>query len=142
MLSHGYPTEAELGRLEAMGLAQLKAQAQAGNKPAAVIYGKKTAIEGGRFFDGLGILRDAATSGNLHAYYALSDIYGAETKEKNLIDSAAYLRLAYLLGDGKASAGTALQGLGGIERVAADERVASLYRTFATSRMPSPRPLE
>ncbi|WP_185824729.1 hypothetical protein [Xanthomonas sp. SI] len=141
LLTHGYPTEAELARLETMGLAQLRAEAQAGNKPATVIYGKKTAIEAGRFQEGVDILRDAATSGNLYAYYGLSDVYGAETKEKNLVDSAAYLRLAYLLGDGKASAGMALQGLSGVERVAADERAASLYQTFARSRTPSPRPL-
>jgi len=141
LLSHGYPTEAELARLETMGLAQLRAEAQAGNKPATVIYGRKTAIEAGRFQEGVGILRDAATSGNLYAYYGLSDVYGAETKEKNLVDGAAYLRLAYLLGDGKASAGMAFQGLSGVERVAADERAASLYQTFARSRTPSPRPL-
>ncbi|MCC4594521.1 hypothetical protein NRY95_02085 [Xanthomonas campestris pv. phormiicola] len=142
LLSHGYPTEAELARLEAMGLSQLKAETQAGNTLATVIYGRKTAIEGGRFFEGLGVLRDAAMSGNLYAYYGLSDVYGAETKQKNLVHSAAYLRLAYLLGDGKASAGMALQGLNGVERVAADERTASLYQTFAKNRRPSPRPLE
>ena len=142
LLSHGYPAQAELARLETIGLAQLRAEAQAGNKPATVIYGRKIAIEAGRFQEGVGILRDAATSGNLYAYYGLSDVYGAETKEKNLVESAAYLRLAYLLGDGKASAGMALQGLSGVERVAADERAASLYQTFARSRTPSSRPLE
>ncbi|QDI04975.1 hypothetical protein [Xanthomonas cerealis] len=142
LLAHGYPTQAELARLEPMSLVQLKAQAQAGNKPAAVLYGKKTAIEGGRFQEGLGILRQAATAGNLYAYYGLSAVYGAETKNKNLIESAAYLRLAYLLGDAQASAGTVLHGLSAVERVAADERAALLYRTVATYRSASPRPIE
>ncbi len=69
-------------------------------------------------------------------------MYGAETKNKNLIESAAYLRLAYLLGDAQASAGPALQGLSVVERVAADERAALLYRTVATYRSASPRPIE
>ncbi|WP_284567855.1 hypothetical protein [Xanthomonas graminis] len=81
-------------------------------------------------------------SGNLYAYYGLPDVCGAETKEKNAVDSAANLRLAYLLEDGKAPAGMALQALSAAERVAADERAASIYQTFARSRTPSPRPLQ
>lgn len=65
LLSHGYPAEAELARLETMGLAQLKTGAQAGNKPATVIYGKKIAIEAGCFQEGVDILRNAARSGKL-----------------------------------------------------------------------------
>lgn len=142
LLVNGYPSEAELARLERMSLEQLKAEAQSGNKAAVVIYGKKTAIDGGRFQEGLGILRSAASSGSLYAYYGISEVYASDIKEKNLIDSAAYLRLAYLLGDGKASADIALRGLSGVEGVAADERAASLYRTFAKYRRPSPRPIE
>ncbi|WP_456359875.1 hypothetical protein [Xanthomonas translucens] len=142
LLSNGYPTEAELARLDRMGLEQLKAESQAGNKAATVIYGKKTAIDGGRFQEGLGILRGAASSGSLYAYYGLSEIYAGDTKNKNMIDSAAYLRLAYLLGDGKASADIALRGLSSVESVAADERAASLYKTFSKYQRPSPRPIE
>ncbi|PPU70457.1 hypothetical protein XcuCFBP2542_18770 [Xanthomonas cucurbitae] len=141
LLSNGYPTEAELARLDKLSLDQLKAESQAGNKAATVIYGKKTATSG-HFQEGLGILRNAASSGNLYSYYGLSDIYASETKDKNLIDSAAYLRLAYLLGDGKASADIALRGLSSVESVAADERAASLYKTFSKYQRPSPRPVE
>lgn len=141
LLSNGYPTEAELARLDKLTLDQLKAESQAGNKAASVIYGKKTAVSG-HFQEGLGILRDAASAGNLYAYYGLSDIYAIDTKDKNLIDSVAYLRLAYLLGDGKASADIALRGLSSVENVAADERAASLYKTFSKYRRPSPRPVE
>lgn len=142
LLSNGYPTEAELARLDRMSLEQLKAESQAGNKAATVIYGKKTAINGGHFQDGLGILRNAASAGNLYAYYGLSEIYAGDTKNKNMIDSAAYLRLAYLLGDSKASADIALRGLSSVESVAADERAASLYKTFSKYQRPSPRPIE
>ncbi|AAM40754.1 conserved hypothetical protein [Xanthomonas campestris pv. campestris str. ATCC 33913] len=84
LLSNGYPTEAELARLDKLTLDQLKAESQAGNKAATVIYGKKTATSG-HFQEGLGILRNAASAGNLYSYYGLSDIYASETKDKNLI---------------------------------------------------------
>ncbi|MFC7519860.1 hypothetical protein ACFQS6_05755 [Xanthomonas populi] len=38
LLTHGYPTEYELARLETLHLDQLKAQSQSGNKAAPVIY--------------------------------------------------------------------------------------------------------
>lgn len=88
LLRHGYPTEHELARLETLTLDQLKAESQAGNQPATVIYGKKTALAG-RFYQGIGILRRAAVAGNLYAYYGLSDVYVSDTANKNLVDSLA-----------------------------------------------------
>ncbi|MFB9117139.1 hypothetical protein QSH39_009650, partial [Xanthomonas arboricola pv. corylina] len=38
LLRHGYPTEHELARLETLTLDQLKAESQAGNQAATVIY--------------------------------------------------------------------------------------------------------
>ncbi|WP_166764146.1 hypothetical protein [Xanthomonas arboricola] len=141
LLRHGYPTEHELARLETLTLDQLKAESQAGNQAATVIYGKKTALAG-RFYQGIGILRRAAVAGNLYAYYGLSDVYVSDTANKNLVDSLAYLRLAYLLGDAKASAVIASRGLSSVENVVADERAASLHKTFSKYQRPSPRPLE
>lgn len=141
LLRHGYPTEHELARLETLTLDQLKAESQAGNQAATVIYGKNTALAG-RFYQGIDILRRAAVAGNLYAYYGLSDVYASDTANKNLVDSLAYLRLAYLLGDAKASAVIASRGLSSIENVVADERAASLHKTFSKDQRPSPRPLE
>ncbi|WP_349656542.1 hypothetical protein [Xanthomonas sp. 10-10] len=141
LLTHGYPSQAERARLERMDLAQLKAESQAGNHAATVLYGTRTALSG-RFHPGLAILSKAAATGNLYAYYGLAEVYASDTEHKNLVDSAAYLRLAYLLGDGKASSAIAAKGLSGVENVAADERAAGLYQTFAKNRQPSPRPLE
>ncbi|MEA5125670.1 hypothetical protein [Xanthomonas floridensis] len=138
---HGYPTEDELARLETLNLDQLKAESQAGNKAATVIYGKKTAVAG-QFYKGIGILRRAAVAGNLYAYYGLSDVYISDTEHKNLVDSMAHLRLAYLLGDAKASAVIASRDLSSVENVVADERAASLHKTFSKYQRPSPRPLE
>ncbi|WOB51326.1 hypothetical protein NYR97_08140 [Xanthomonas hydrangeae] len=139
--THGYPTEDELARLETLNLDQLKAESQAGNKAATVIYGKKTALTG-PFYKGIDILRRAALAGNLYAYYGLSDVYASDSNNKNLVDSLAYLRLAYLVGDGKASRAIAAKGLSGVENAVADERAASLYKTFSNYQRPSPRPLD
>ncbi|WP_115585067.1 hypothetical protein [Xanthomonas arboricola] len=141
LLTHGYPSHAERARLDRMDLAQLKAESQAGNKAATVLYGTKTAVSG-RFYPGLAILSKAAATGNLYAYYGLAEVYASDTEHKNLVDSAAYLRLAYLLGDGKASSAIAAKGLSSIENVVADERAAGLYQTYTKNRQPSPRPLE
>ncbi|CAD1790212.1 hypothetical protein CPBF426_25820 [Xanthomonas arboricola pv. juglandis] len=141
LLSHGYPTEAELARLEGLNLDQLKAESQAGNQAATVIYGKKIALNG-PFYNGIDILRRAAVAGNLYAYYGLSDVYASDGENKNLVDSIAYLRLAYIIGDSKASGEIAQRGLSGVENVVADERAASLYKTFSKYQRPSPRPIE
>ncbi|WP_243391151.1 hypothetical protein [Xanthomonas prunicola] len=141
LLAHGYPSHAERARLDRMDLAQLKAESQAGNSVATVLHGTRTAVSG-RFHPGLAILSKAAAAGNLYAYYGLSEVYASDTAHKNLVDSAAYLRLAYLLGDGKAAAAIAAKGLSSIENVVADERAAALYQTFAKNRQPSPRPFE
>nr|WP_319024056.1 hypothetical protein [Xanthomonas axonopodis] len=141
LFSHGYPTEAELARLETLSLDQLKAESQAGNQAATVIYGKKTALNG-PFYNGIDILRRAAVAGNLYAYYGLSDVYASDGKNKNLVDSLAYLRLAYIIGDSKASGEIARRGLSTVENVVADERAASLYKTFSKYQRPSPRPIE
>ncbi|WP_115515087.1 hypothetical protein [Xanthomonas arboricola] len=123
LLTHGYPSQVERARLDRLDLAQLKAESQAGNKAATVLYGTKTAVSG-RFYPGL------------------AEVYASDTEYKNLVDSAAYLRLAYLLGDGKASSAIAAMGLTSIENVVADERAAGLYQTYAKNRQPSPRPFE
>ncbi|USJ02381.1 hypothetical protein MUG10_09965 [Xanthomonas prunicola] len=138
LLAHGYPSHAERARLDRMDLAQLKAESQAGNNAATVLYGTRTAVSG-RFHPGLAILSKAAAAGNLYAYYGLSEVYASDTAHKNLVDSAAYLRLAYLLGDGKAASAIAAKGLSSIENVVADERAAALYQTFAKNRQLSRR---
>nr|WP_115047259.1 hypothetical protein [Xanthomonas arboricola] len=141
LLTHGYPTERERARLDTLHLDQLSAASQAGNQAATVVYGVRTAAAG-RFSTGIGILRRAALAGNLYAYYGLSEVYASDTQHKNLVDSLAYLRLAYLVGDGKASRAIAAKGLSGVENAVADERAAALYKTFSNYQRPSPRPLE
>ncbi|OOW83253.1 hypothetical protein Xclt_11445 [Xanthomonas axonopodis pv. clitoriae] len=141
LIAHGYPSPAEHARLSKLDLAQLQAELQAGNPAATVLYGSRTA-RSSRFESGVAILRKAAATGNIYAYYGLSEVYNGDTPQKNLVESAAYLRLAYLLGDRKASVAIAERGLSTIESIAADERAAVLYQTLAKSPRPSPRPFE
>ncbi|CEE61080.1 conserved hypothetical protein [Xanthomonas citri pv. citri] len=119
----------------------MQAESQAGNPAATVLYGSRTA-RSSRFESGVAILRKAAATGNIYAYYGLSEVYNGDTPQKNLVESAAYLRLAYLLGDRKASVAIARRGLSDVENIAADERAAVLYQIFANSPRPSPRPFE
>lgn len=140
LIANGYPTLEEGKRLQTMSIAQLKVEAHSGNRPALVFYGKKFATES-NFLSGLAILRRAAQDGSLYAYYGISEIY-LTGPQRSYVDSAAYLRLAYVLGDSKAATELAERKLSGIEAVVADERASSLYKTFSDSRPLSPRPTE
>ncbi|WP_312315985.1 hypothetical protein [Stenotrophomonas sp.] len=142
MVAHGYPDKQHKQSLDAMTLDQLQVLASSGDRSASVIYAQKTALFPQGFYDGVGMLRDEALSGNLYAYYGLSEVYRGSNQHKNLVDSAAYLRLAYLLGDWRATYAIGTLGLSPIELAAADERAASLLQTFAEGSAPSPRPLE
>ncbi len=142
LAQHGYPTNAERDRLNALSIADLETEASQGNRAAAVVKAKKLALEAGRFQEGTNLLFKQAQSGNLYAYYGLSEINWNSTTHRNLVDSAAYLRVAYLLGDYKASQSIASLGLSGAELVVADERAASLVNTLAGNAPPSPRPME
>ncbi|MGV1110407.1 hypothetical protein [Xanthomonas translucens] len=140
LMQHGYPTREESKRLESATLDQLKAEADAGSKPALIVYGKKLAI-GPDYAAGFSILQRVAQEGNLYAYYGLSEVYEKSNVNPSLVDSAAFLRVAYLLGDSKASSEIAAKGLSSVENVAIDERAAGLYKTFAKQRQPMPRPI-
>ncbi|MCS4236216.1 hypothetical protein [Stenotrophomonas sp. BIGb0135] len=140
LIENGYPSEDESKRLSLLNTAQLGIEADAGNRAAQVLYGKRIAVES-NFLSGLTILRQAAQAGSLYAYYGISDAY-LEGSSADPINSYAYLRLAYILGDSKAAGELAGRDLSSIERAVADERASSLYRTFAEERAPSVRPLE
>ncbi|GAB3056221.1 hypothetical protein GCM10027214_19830 [Stenotrophomonas tumulicola] len=118
----------------------LKQETSAGNTAAAAVLGKRISLER-NFLDGQVILRDQALSGNIYAFYAISESY-REAKSPNLIDSAAYLRVAYILGDHKAATELARMGLTSAELAAADSRASQLYKGFAGDQVPDPRPQE
>lgn len=140
LVRHRYPTAAEVERMRVQSLDTLQQEAQAGNSTAAVVLGKRTALEK-NFMDGQVVLREQALSGNLYAFYAIAETY-RESKTPNLVDSAAYLRLAYILGDHKAANEIGKLGLTSVELVAADSRASQLYKGFAGDQVPDPRPQE
>lgn len=142
LAEHGYPSKSNFERLKTMSLDQLQSEAKSGNRSAAVLYAKKLAMNPSQFSKGVLILQDEAASGNLYAYYGLSELYWKSPEHKSLVDSAAYLRVAYLLGDWKASDQIAKLQLPQAELAAADKRAASLLNTFSGGLEPSRRPLE
>ena len=139
MIAHGYPTDSERKQFASMSLAQLEQRAKSGSKSAEVSYGTKMALERSMAV-GLDVLKKSAQAGNFYAYYGLSEVYNSKTGAINDIDSAAYLRLAYLLGDYKAADIVNARGLSPVENAMVDKRASDLYVTFALRRNPSPRP--
>lgn len=140
LIENGYPNEEESERLRSLGTAQLKAEGESGNIAAQVFYGKRVALES-NFLSGLSILRQAAQSGSLYAYYGISEAY-LEGGQRDSINSYAYLRLAYILGDSRAAGELAGRNLSSVERAVADERASSLYKSFAEERAPNIRPTD
>jgi len=142
LAAHGYPSKAKYQAMMAKSLEQLQAEAAKGDRSAAVVYAQKIALVPNGFYDGVGMLHDQAVSGNLFAYYGLSDVYWNSAEHKDLVGSAAYLRVAYLLGDWKVTNKIGQLDLSPVEFAAADERAAKLRETFSGDIDPSPRPIE
>ena len=140
--ANGYPSSAELARLQQLSDSQLKAAADAGSVTALAVYGQRLAL-GSDTAKGLDALSLAADRGSIYAYYGLSKVYAERQGLRNIVESGAYLRVAYTLGDNKA--GSALQAtfptLNPAENAAIDRRAASLYKTYAKGRAPRPRPI-
>lgn len=140
--SHGYPTQQYLNELNLYSTDQLKRAAQNGSMPAQVIYGERIALNED-FRQGVQLVAKAAQEGSIYAYYGLSRIYAAKGKRQDMIDAAAYLRLAHMLGDYRSTDQVAQNfgNFGPADSYIIDKRAASLYSTFAKNRVPSPRPI-
>lgn len=140
MVKHKYPTQAEIDSFSVMSLSELEHEYRSGNSTAAVVLGKKISLERD-FYEGQAILRDQTMSGNMYAFYAMSDSY-LNKKPPNLVDTIAFLRVAYLLGDYKAAREVANLGLSSVEVAAGDARALQLLKGFAGGQEPDPRPQE
>lgn len=140
LAKHHYPTTQEESYLRSAPLDLIQQESQLGNPSAAVELGRRTALNG-QFGEGLTILRNQALSGNLYSYYALSEI-SKTVPVKSVIEPAAYLRLAYLLGDVKAAEVISAMELSSVELAAADARAMHLYNGFAGGQVSDPRPQE
>lgn len=144
MQQHGYPTQEELDRLARLSEAELEEEAKRGSLSAMTELGSRMVERGDN--KGLSWYLQAANRGSIYAYYAESRAQMKRSVGGGLVESGAFLRVAYMLGDYKAA--TALyrfsqkEGLDLVELNAIDRRAASLYLTYAKSRQPTPRPLE
>lgn len=138
LIRHKYPSQAELEQLRSESLDVLQQKASAGDTSAAAILGKRISLEK-NFMDGQVMLRNQVLSGNFYALYAISESY-RESRMPNAVDGAAYLRLAYIMGDHKAAIEIAKMGLSSAEQAAADSRASLLYKGFAGDQAPDPRP--
>ena len=138
LIRHKYPSQIELERLRSESMDVLQQKASAGDPTASAVLGKRIAMEK-NFMDGQVLLRNQVLSGNFYALYAISESY-RESKVPNAVDGAAYLRLAYILGDHKAAIEIAKMRLSSAELAAADSRASLLYKGFAGDQVPDPRP--
>ncbi|QKW58552.1 hypothetical protein [Stenotrophomonas sp. NA06056] len=141
LMDNGYPSANELKAFSALSRSQLKRQADDGSLSAMVLYGERAASEGDTK-EGIDYITDAINRGSIYGYYGMSSVYQNTPGLKNVVDSGAYLRVAYTLGDSKAANELQLRfpGLTQVEQAAIDARAASLYQTFAKSKQPIPRP--
>jgi hypothetical protein len=138
LIRHKYPSQAELERLRSESLDVLQQKASAGDPNASAVLGKRIAMDK-NFTDGQVMLRNQVLSGNFYALYAISESY-RESKVPNAVDGAAYLRLAYIMGDHKAAIEIVKMRLSSAELAAADSRASLLYKGFAGDQVPDPRP--
>lgn len=97
---HGYPSRADLERYPTMSDAELDELAK--KDRAFAILRARREIEQGQL-GGLTELMYLARAGNLYALYEMSRAYHDVESIADFYDAAAYLRVAYLLGDRRAA---------------------------------------
>lgn len=102
LLKYGYPSRNDLERLESLPLAVLAEEAAAGDLAAMAVYARQYADASQNTMGGVALAMRAAERGSIYAYHAIADIYATDDNELNDMDAGAYLRVAYVLGDGKA----------------------------------------
>lgn len=144
MQLHGYPTKDELDRFAAMSETALEEEAKGGSLTAMAELGSRIVERNDP--NGLRWILQARDRGSIYAYYAQSKKEMNRTLGNGLVESGAFLRVAYMLGDYKAS--TALYqlvekerlGIAELDRI--DRRAAELYLTYTKNRQPTPRPME
>lgn len=139
--THGYPSESELKALQALGDAQLADRVKQGSLPAMALYGERLALAGDSQ-TGLTLLMDAANRGSIYSYYGLSRVYSQAPTLKDNLQAAAFLRVAYILGDSKAAQQMLkdFPKYGPADYSVVDRRASELYKTFARERRPVVRP--
>ena len=140
LIRNGYPSPMEQQRLAEASVDDLEREARF-NEAATLELARRYSAEGD-YYQAIELAVPVARSGNIFAYLSLADIHANEGPKRDLIESGAYLRLAYLLGDHRASEllATRFPEFGQVESVMIDRRATSLYETLANKKAPDPRP--
>jgi len=137
---HGYP---DRGRREEWAKLDEDALRRAGARELAAVsvLAERLAAEGRRD-EALKAWIAAAQRGSLHAYHGIAALVAADEARGGPREAAAYLRLAYLLGDHGAAQALYRQqpDLQGEALAQVDRRALALYASFAKFRVPFPRP--
>lgn len=137
---HGYPGRSrreELAKLDEDALRRAGARELA----AMSVLAERLAAEGRRD-EALKVWIGAAQRGSLHAYHGIAALVADDEARGGPREAAAYLRLAYLLGDHGAAETLYLRqpALQGEALAQVDRRALALYASFAKFRVPFPRP--
>lgn len=141
--TRGFPTPDHAAELEQMSVNELESASGRGDQAAQAVLGRRM-MEQGDEVEGMGRIAQVAVAGNVYADYQLSLGY----RNTNPLDSAAYLRRAYLQGDAKAAMimYMTFPQLGPVEWNSIDKRAMGLYAGLLSMRagrgpMPTgPRP--
>jgi hypothetical protein len=129
--SRGFPTPERAEELENMTLGELELAAEKSDLAAQVVLGRRMWDQGNKV-DGREQMFEAAAKGSVYADYQLS----RAEKSSNPLDSAAYLRRAYLQGDTKAAMQlySTFPDLGAADWNTVDNRAMALYRALLVTR--------
>jgi hypothetical protein len=143
MQQYGYPTIDESARLGRLSDLQLETEAGRGVLTAMTELGKRLIERGDQ--NGLNWYLKAKNQGSIYAYYQRSNAEMNRAFGHGFVESGTFLRVAYILGDLKASQALYRfieeNDLGVIEMDAIDRRANELYQTYAKNRQPTPRPM-
>jgi len=134
--SRGFPSPREEERLLAMPMAELELLAQQGSVAAEVILGSRK-ISAGEIDSGLSLLHRASVKGSVFAAYEFADAYANEVRLKDITESMAYYRLAYLQGDWKSSVSlhSRFPNASSAELTLADRRATRLYGALMANKI-------
>jgi len=136
LITHGYPSPTDLDAWNNLSDDQLGRIAKGGSLAAKAVHGERIAAKGD--MHGLSELVEAAEQGSIYAYYGTSSI----RSRSDMIEGAALLRVAYMLGDRRASdvLYDRFPGIGAMDHYGIDKRAAELYKSYAHERPAKLRP--
>jgi hypothetical protein len=146
LAKNGYPSVEDLRSVDSqsVNLNALKERMDRGELAAYGLYGRAL-TNSGKFDEAANVLAEGIAKGSLFAVYELSRVYGAKDfGNRDVRESAAYLRAVYLMGDRKASSRfyMAYPGFGTVDFAIADSRGQELFRALLQVRQAAgtPRP--